>query len=153
VLALCSRTAERGVEGALEWAPLRTDVETLFASVRAFALAFQPPRAPGLSTIDRRGDGELVLQFDSRLRPSPTTVLVCGERREGTLSAEGDALTVAFDETRCLEVDGVRIVSIELGGSSSSPRGLDGAIVRHTFARAETSGIDGAEAPVEPGPE
>ena len=138
ILSLAARTARDGVDAALERPPFHTDVETLFSIVRALALSFQPPRAPALSTVELRSDDGLFAQFDAKLRTSPLSLLVCGERYQGVLTAAGDAFTVSFDRARCLDVDGAHLVSIEVGGLSTSPRGLDGAIGRRTFARAES---------------
>jgi hypothetical protein len=138
VIALADSTATLGVTAALARPPFRTDVDTLFASVRALALSFHPPRAPALSTVELLGTNELLAQFDAKLAPAPMGLLVCGERYQGVLTAAGDAFKTTFDEKPCLDVDGVRIVFIEVGGLSTSPRGLDGAIVGRTFARAES---------------
>jgi hypothetical protein len=139
VLGLARSIDTLGIETALARAPFGTDVETLFASVRAAALSFHPPRAPSLSTVELVGEQSLLAQFDARLAAAPLGVLVCGERYDGALHASGDALTVSFDAARCLELDGARVVTIEVGGLSTSPRGVDGAIVRRTFARAESA--------------
>ena len=137
VVALTARIAARGLDAALEQPPWRTDVETLFSRVRAFALELHPPRAPALSTVELAGDGTLIAEFDGKLRATPTRVRVCGEDLAGVLGADADTLIVTFDAGRCLDVDGARIVTLDVGGRATSPRGVDGAIVRRTFARAE----------------
>lgn len=158
VVALMRASARFGLDAALDQPPLHTDVSTLFSVARAAILSFHPPRGPSVVSITARTapDGDaVVVQFDRPLdaRPRSIEAEVCGETVVGTLLQTHDALTFTYAPSKCLTVDGERLVDVALGlRPMRAPWGVDGAIVARTYARADAPSVQSVQAPPSPTP-
>jgi hypothetical protein len=135
--------AKGGVEVALE--RVHTDAETFFAVARASILEWKAPAAPKLVALVLEDSSRLVAEIDRPLHAGAVKITVCERLVDATIADNGDAIPVAFDPSTCAEVDGARLVLVELGGASWSPRGVDGAYMPRTFGLAKprepTAGI------------